>query len=119
MKRDGTISHHGQVPAEDEELSPTLENVIVFLWLRSINPGLPWLVKQRYGTELRSKTIATIKQEISLVMDSLLEELNALQDSKVLRTALHTQQRDTVNPNALLLFALYVNKQVVCVFNTF
>jgi len=50
------LVHHGSVLEEEEELSPTLENFVILTWLRLINPALPKLVKQRYGTELRSRT---------------------------------------------------------------
>lgn len=50
---------------EDEEMSPTVENLIVLTWLRLMNPSLPQLVNQRYGTELRFQTMASIKPEIS------------------------------------------------------
>ena len=52
-----------------------------------INPALPKLVKQRYGSELRHKTLSSLKPEISLALDSLLEELNTLQESKAFRSA--------------------------------
>ena len=58
---DGFIRHYGELPAEDEEISPSLENFIVLTWLRLIHKDLPGLVKQRYGTELRSQTLASIK----------------------------------------------------------
>lgn len=48
------ITHTGQEIQEDEELTPTLENFIVLTWLTL-------LVKQRYGAELRSRTLATLK----------------------------------------------------------
>lgn len=50
---------------EDEQMSPTVENLIVLTWLRLMNPSLPQLVNQRYGTELRFQTMASIKPEIS------------------------------------------------------
>lgn len=62
LKSDGGISHHGEAITDDEDLSPSLENVIVLLWLKTIHSELPKLVKQRYGTELRSRTLASIKQ---------------------------------------------------------
>ena len=52
IMRAGGITHHGQIPEVDKELSPSLENFIVFTWLQLIDPSLPRLVKQRYGTEL-------------------------------------------------------------------
>ena len=75
--KNGSLSHHGDIPEEDEEVSPSLENVTVLLWLQLINKDLPKLVKQRYGTELRSRTLASIKPEISQALDSLLDELHA------------------------------------------
>ena len=69
------LTHHGTPVEIDEEITPSIENVIVLLWLERINPGLPALVKQRYGAELRNKTLASIKPEISQAMDALLSEL--------------------------------------------
>ena len=57
------LTHHGEHVPEDEELTPTLENFLTCL--RLIHPSLPRLVKQRYGTALRSRTVASIKPEIS------------------------------------------------------
>lgn len=51
IKRERDITHYGVNLDEDEEMSPTVENLIVLTWLRLINPSLPQLVKQRYGTE--------------------------------------------------------------------
>ena len=81
-----SITHHGDAITADEELSPTLENLVVLTWLRLIHSDLPSLVKQRYGTELRSRTLASLKPEISQALDSLLEEIRSTTDSKVLRT---------------------------------
>ena len=84
----GNISHHGEIPEADEELSPSLENFIVLTWLRLIHRDLPNLVKQRYGTDLRSQTLASLKPEISLALDSLLDEIHTATDSKILRASL-------------------------------
>lgn len=81
------ISHHGQAPTADEEISPSLENYVVFTWLQLIHPALPRLVKQRYGTELRSRTLASIKPEISQALDSLLDELHTSDEAKIMRSA--------------------------------
>ena len=67
-----SITHHGDVITGDEELSPTLENLVVLTWLRPKHPDLPGLVEQHHGTELRSRTLASLKPEISLALDSLL-----------------------------------------------
>ena len=81
------LTHHGEHVTEDQELTPTLENFVVLTWLRLIHPSLPCLVKQRYSTELRSRTLASIKPEISQALSSLLEEIRASDDTKILRAA--------------------------------
>jgi hypothetical protein len=83
----GGITHHGEVPTSDEDLTPSLENTVVVIWLQLIHQGLPQLVQQKYGSELRNKTLASLKPEISQALPSLLDELRAIEDSKVLRAS--------------------------------
>ena len=64
------MTHHGTTVTVDEELTPTLENMVVLTWLRLIHPELPGLVKQRYGKELRAKTLGSLKPKISQALDS-------------------------------------------------
>ena len=59
---------------------------MVLTWLRLIHPDLPGLIKQCYGTELRSRTLASLRPEISQALDSLLKEIRSSTESKVLRT---------------------------------
>jgi hypothetical protein len=56
--------------------------VIVLTWLRLIHTDLPTLVKQRYGTELRSQTLASLKPEISQALDALLDEIQSSNELK-------------------------------------
>ena len=88
MKADGGVKHLNAVITEDEETTPTLENFVVVWWLKILHKDLPKLVKQRYGTELRTNSVASIKGEISGALDSLLEEIQTTQDSKVLRSVI-------------------------------
>ena len=69
----------------DEVVSPTLENLIVLLWLEKLHPRLPALVKQKYATSLRSKTLYSLKPEISMTIPSLLEEAQSVDDARVMR----------------------------------
>ena len=87
LRQNSGITHHDEQITEDEELSPTLENFLVLTWLRLIHNDLPKLVKQRYGTELRTRTLASIKPEISQALGSLLEELQGAEDAKAMRAA--------------------------------
>ena len=84
------LTHHGAQATADEDLSPTLENTVVVLWLQLIHPGLPLLVKQKYGSELRNKTLASLKPEISQALGSLLDELRSIEDTKAMRTGITT-----------------------------
>lgn len=97
LTRDSGLTHHGEVPQGDEDLSPTLENTIVFVWLQLINPGLPGLVKQRYGPELRNKTLASLKPEISQALSSLIDELRTIEDSRIMfsRAKVNTPSRSS------------------------
>ena len=65
LLKPNVLTHHGEAVLEDEELSPSLENFVVLTWLRLTDPELPKLIKQRYGTELRTRTLASLKPEIS------------------------------------------------------
>ncbi|CAH1243309.1 RS1 [Branchiostoma lanceolatum] len=92
----GGITHHGELVTSDEEVSPSLENMVVLLWLQMLHPGLPAKVKQRYGAELRNKTLSSIKPEISLSVDTLLAEL---QDDENVRS-LRLEQTRKQSPRA-------------------
>ncbi|CAB4001636.1 Hypothetical predicted protein [Paramuricea clavata] len=86
LSSSGNITHHNEQITEDEELSPTLENFVVLTWLRVINPALPNLIKQCYGTGLHSRTLASIKPEISQAVSSLLDEIASNDEAKVMCT---------------------------------
>ena len=107
------LYHHGEQLEEDEEISPTVENLIVFTWLRLINPELPKLMKQRYGTELRSRTLAPIKPEISQALTSLLEEIHSADDAKIMRTAV-SNYRMPDNSRSSFRPSPKVNRSVKC-----
>lgn len=81
----GDLTHLGDQVTADEDLSPTLENTVVVFWLQLIHPGLPLLVKQKYGSELCNKTLASLKPEISQALGSLLDELRSIEDTKAMR----------------------------------
>ena len=96
LEDDGDIEHHGKKLEVDEEITPAIESTIVVLWLQHLNPCLPQLVKQREGTELRNRSLASIKSEISQSLPSLLDELKTLEDSKVFHVSVpvKSQQQD-------------------------
>ena len=93
LTTDCGLTHHSAKVEKNEEMSPTLENVIVALWLERLHVNLPALVKQRYGSELRNKTLASIKPEISQALSSLLEELSSGEDSRIMRAQTFSSRR--------------------------
>ncbi|XP_043208707.1 uncharacterized protein LOC122374174 [Amphibalanus amphitrite] len=93
LKSDHDVTHHGLLPSSDEDMSPSLENFIVLHWLSLLHPRLPALVKQRYGPELRTRTLASLKPEISQSIDSLLAELQSGEHAQVLRSAIASFQQ--------------------------
>ena len=95
LKAQGPIRHYGQIVVSDEELTP-LENIIVLTWLRLIHNDVPALVKQRYVAELRAQTLVSLKPEISQALDSLLDEIQATNEAKVLRTAFNRHPSTSV-----------------------
>ena len=56
----------------------------MLMWLRLIDPELPRPVKQRYGTHLRSRTLASIKTEISQALTSLVDEVHTAADARAI-----------------------------------
>ena len=41
LQQNGPVSHHGEIPITEEEMTPSLENFIVLTWLQLINKDLP------------------------------------------------------------------------------
>ncbi|KAI8494130.1 hypothetical protein Bbelb_284770 [Branchiostoma belcheri] len=95
----GNITHHGEAVTTNEEVTPSLENMVVLLWLRMLHPDLPSLVKQRYGAELRHQTLASIKPEISLALTTLLDELRNTEDIRTLRIRHDRQHPSSYRPS--------------------
>ena len=86
LRTNDSIKHDGDTVEEDEELTPTLENLVVLLWLEKVHPKLPQIVKRRYGSELRDKTLYSLKPEISMSLSTLLEEAQS-DDAHVMRSS--------------------------------
>ena len=75
LTRNGGVLHEGVKIEHDEQLTPTLLNIIVTCWLNAINPALPSVVRQRFTTQLRSNTLYSIREEVSDSIPTLLLEL--------------------------------------------
>lgn len=70
------MKHKGAKYTQREEMTPTMLNIIVTLWLKTINPALPAAIKQRYSTQLRDQTLVSIREEISESLDAIMSEVS-------------------------------------------
>ena len=68
--------------------------MVVVIWLSLLHKDLPKLIKQRYSTQLRSHSLASVKDEISGALDSLLEEIQNNQDSRVLHSVVRSRDNN-------------------------
>ena len=84
LKANGNLTHADEEITNDEIVSPTLENLIVLLWLEKLHPCLPAIVKQKYAKALRSKTLYGLKPEISMAIPSFLEEAQTVDKACVM-----------------------------------
>lgn len=62
---------HPCSPNEKESMSPTILNILVAEWLRAIDPNLPDIVLQKFGSELRNKSLFSLREDISVSLPSL------------------------------------------------
>ena len=95
------IQHMGKPVTVNETLSPTILNILVSLWLKTIHKDLPDTVKQKFSTQLRTNTLASLRDEIS---DSLAAIIQEMED----RDAVSTQSALQVSRAS---FPLRVNSQ--------
>ena len=71
------ILHDGAALAADEEMTPTVERLAVYLWLTLIDHRLPAYVSRVYAHDLQTKSCKDLQPQICENMDSLLSEMAA------------------------------------------
>jgi hypothetical protein len=72
---------------EDEEMSPTLENMVVLIWLERIDPRLPKKISDTFAHQMVGNTsLRDLQPVISARLPSLLQELD---EAAANRAALH------------------------------
>ena len=94
------ITHMGRDITVAEEFSPTLLNVLVVLWLRTIHQSLPAVVRQRFATDLRDQTIFSIRDEISDSIPALLSDIADRDGSSTSISASFQQRRNFNNKSS-------------------
>ena len=95
------IIHDGAAVASDEEITPTVERLAVYLWLTLIDGRLPAYVSRVYAHDLQTKSCKEIQPQICENMDSLLAEMAAQDDISVhyTRSNFSNQRRRSENRN--------------------
>ena len=92
------VKHEDQKVTKDEELTPTLLNVLVTTWLNILNPALPSLVRLKFSTQLRTNTVYSIRDEISDAVPTMLTELEE-KDGAVCRSGTYSKGKAMYNKN--------------------
>ena len=70
------LIHDGAATTSNEEMSPTLERLAVYMWLTLIDERLPAHVSRVYAHDLQSKTLKEIQSQLAEAMDCLLSDLS-------------------------------------------
>ena len=78
-----TIRHVGEKVEEDEQMSPTVERLVVLFWLHFIDDRLPGFVSRIYAKYLQSNSFKDLQPQISIIMQFFLKDLNTQEDIKV------------------------------------
>lgn len=86
---------------------------MILIWLQITQKDLPVLVKQHNCSELRSKTLASIKQEISESLDMYANELDASHESLILKTVTAFLKQTNISVKKARALPLKVNDHCV------
>ena len=87
------LQHDGAVPTSDEEMSPTVERLAVYIWLTLIDIRLPAYVARVYAHDLQTKSLKDIQPHLCEAMDSLLVDMSVQDDASVSYSRASNQHR--------------------------
>ncbi len=79
LKKDGKLKYDGESLKKNEEITPTVERLIVLRWLELMDPRLPQLVIRTFANDLLTHTLKDIQPQIASNIDSFLEEIQQSQ----------------------------------------
>ena len=71
------ILYDGEVITADEEMTPTVERLVVLWWLTLIDNRLPAYASRIYAHDLAARSLKDLQPQICDAMDSLLTGLNS------------------------------------------
>ena len=94
------LTHDGQAVTEDEEMSPTVERLAVYLWLTLIDDRLPAYVARIYAHDLQTKSLKDIQPQLADSMDSLIADLSVQEEISIsYASSRKKQHRNTFRSN--------------------
>ena len=99
LTRDSGLQHDGAAVTQDEEMSPTVERLAVYLWLNLIDSRLPSHIARVYAHDLQTKSLKDIQPQICDAMSSLLADMNAQDEVSVNYTRSTLGNRRRFNNN--------------------
>ena len=71
----GTVRYNGELPTEDEDLTPTLESTVVGDWLATLGgAALQDLVIRVYAKDLETESLADLRERITDNLETLMAE---------------------------------------------
>ena len=112
LTSDSGITFDGVPVTANEEMSPTVERLAVFLWLRLIDERLPSYVSRVYSHDLQYKSVKDLQPEICQNLESILMELSTQEDIKI---AYSKSGYNSKNSSTTRNF-VYQKSQKVCAF---
>ncbi len=83
LTAESRIEHDGAVLTADEQMTPTIERLVVNMWMSRIDARLPAYVSRVYAHDLQKRSLKDIQPQICDAMVELLSELNAQDDATV------------------------------------
>lgn len=75
LLKKNTLMHDGELTTEDEEMTPTVERMVVSRWMELIHPDLGKLVRRTYAADFLKMTVKDLQNQISLGLEGFLAEL--------------------------------------------
>ena len=92
------IKFDGEEVSENEEMSPTVERLGVFLWLHFIDERLPEYISRIYAKDLQSHSIKDLQPQISMNINSIIQDLNTQEDIKIQFSAGRSTWSNSTSP---------------------
>ena len=90
IRREDNIREHGKLVIEQEEMTPTINSIVVLDWLEAIGgPQLIEHIHRIYATDLENVTLASLQNKIWKNLPALLHEIEESQELQISQCNAH------------------------------